>query len=110
MKKTILAATLAGTMTLGGCAALGTGLGGILGDDNNNSGYGYGSNNDFERAAVNACGREASRYGRVAIDQVTQVSRDVVRVVGRTDSRDSRRDQFSCAFRSDNRIVEFRFY
>ena len=120
-------AIAAATMLLGGCSTYGGlgGLGGILGgdtyrDDPYRSGsYGYepyrgpdnyGTNyrNDFERAAFNACGRQASQYGRVAIDRVEQIDRDSVRVIGRTDSRDSRRDEFGCTFRSDGRIVDFR--
>lgn len=74
---------LAATVLLGGCSAYGGlgGLGGILGGDTYRSGSGgyepyrgddlYGTNysNDFERAAFNACGRQASQYGRVAIDR-----------------------------------------
>ena len=113
---------LAATVLLGGCSASGGlgGLGGILGGDTYRSGSGgyepyrgddlYGTNysNDFERAAFNACGRQASQYGRVAIDRVEQIDRNAVRVIGRIDSRDSRRDEFGCTFRSDGRIVDFR--
>ena len=128
MRIFVLPALAAATMLLGGCSTyggLGGGFGGILGgdtyrDDPYRSGsYGYepyrgpdnyGTNyrNDFERAAFNACGRQASQYGRVAIDRVEQIDRDSVRVIGRTDSRDSRRDEFGCTFRSDGRIVDFR--
>ena len=113
---------LAATAILGGCSAYGGlgGLGGILGGDTYRSGSGgyepyrgddlYGTNyrNDFERAAFNACGRQASQYGRVAIDRVEQIDRNAVRVIGRIDSRDSRRDEFGCTFRSDGRIGDFR--
>ena len=112
MRKTILPAAAVATLMLGGCATgygnpIGGVLGGILGGGN--SGYGYNQNrtSQFERAAVDACGRQASRYGRVAIDRVTQNSRDTVRVDGRIDSRDRRRDQFRCIFRNDGRIVDF---
>ena len=127
MKTSLIPAIAAATMLLGGCSAYGGlgGLGGILGgdpyrDDPYRSGsYGYepyrgpdnyGTNyrNDFERAAFNACGRQASQYGRVAIDRVEQIDQNSVRVIGRTDSRDSRRDEFGCTFRSDGRIVDFR--
>ncbi|MCH2486721.1 MAG: hypothetical protein MK010_03125 [Erythrobacter sp.] len=127
MKISFVPALATATMLLGGCSAYGGlgGLGGILGgdtyrDDPYRSGsYGYepyrgddlyGTNysNDFERAAFNACGRRASQYGRVAIDRVEQIDRNAVRVIGRTDSRDSRRDEFGCTFRSDGRIVDFR--
>ena len=33
---------------------------------------------------------------------------NAVRVIGRIDSRDTRRDEFGCTFRSDGRIVDFR--
>ena len=113
---------LAATVLLGGCSAYGGlgGLGGILGGDTYRSGSGgyepyrgddlYGTNysNDFERAAFNACGRQASQYGRVASDRGEQIDRNAVRVIGRIDSRDSRRDEFGCTFRSDGRIVDFR--
>lgn len=104
MRKFLIPVLMSGTLMLGGCAyGLGGGLGGIFGDD----GYGYNSNSDFERAAVNACGREASRYGRVSISYVQQDSRDTVRVDGRIQARDNDRDEFRCIFRSDGRIVDF---
>ena len=115
MRTRILAATLAGTMMLGGCATglggygndpLGGLLGGILGGGYGNYNDGYNAN-DFERAAVNACGQEASRYGSVRIVDVNRGS-DTVRVLGRIDTRDTRRDEFTCTFRSDGRIVDFR--
>ena len=113
---------LAATVLLGGCSAYGGlgGRGGILGGDTYRSGscgyepsrgddlYGTNYSTDFERAAFNACGRQASQYGRVAIDRVEQIDRNAVRVIGRIDSRDSRRDEFGCPFRSDGRIVDFR--
>lgn len=127
MKTSLIPAIAAATMLLGGCSAYGGlgGLGGILGGDTyrddpyRTGSYGYepyrgpdnyGTNyrNDFERAAFNACGRQASQYGRVAIDRVEQIDQNSVRVIGRTDSRDSRRDEFGCTFRSDGRIVDFR--
>jgi hypothetical protein len=117
MKTSLIPAIAAATMLLGGCSAYGGlgGLGGILGgdtyrDDPYRGPDNYGTNyrNDFERAAFNACGRQASQYGRVAIDRVEQIDQNSVRVIGRTDSRDSRRDEFGCTFRSDGRIVDFR--
>ena len=110
MRKTALSAILVGSLALGGCAAgygqnpLGGILGGILGG---NSGYGNQQLSQFERAAANACGQEASRYGRVQITDVRQDSRDTVRVFGRIDTRDRSRDEFACVFRSDGRIVDF---
>ena len=105
MRKLTLAALAAGTLTLGGCAAspLGGLLGGILGDN----GYNNSSNlSQFERAAVEACGREAQRYGQVRIQDARQIERDVVEVRGYVESYNQRRN-FRCAFRSDGRIVGF---
>lgn len=100
MRKSFIPITFFATVMLGGCTTLG-GFGDVFDDDN------YG-NSDFERAAANACGREASRYGRVRIDRVEQNSRDTVQVRGRIDTRDKRRDEFGCTFRSNGRIVDFR--
>ena len=114
MRNKVITAMIAGSLALGGCTAgygydndpIGGILGGIFG-----GGGGYDNNRNlsqFERAAVDACGREASRYGRIQITDVRQQSRDVVEVFGRIDSRDRDRDEFRCAFRSDGRIVDFR--
>ena len=112
MRKLFIPAALAATLALSGCASyggLGGGLGGIFGGGND---YGYGYNNndnrDFERAAVRACGREAERYGQVRITYAEERSRGVYTVQGQIDTRDNRRDQFTCDFRSDGRIVDFR--
>jgi hypothetical protein len=102
MNKFLIPAALAGTVMLGGCASLG-GLGGLLGGDD----YGYNARTDFERAAVEGCGREASRYGRVNITRVEQQGRDYVYVYGRIETRDYSRDEFTCVFRGDGRIVDF---
>ena len=125
MRKLIIPAMLAATLSLGGCATYGGG-GGILGDIfgnggdyrdgdyRNNGDYNYGGNygtanlNEFERAAWSACGQQASRYGRVAIDRVDQTSRENVRVEGRIDVRDRNGDQFGCIFRNDGRVTDFR--
>ncbi|KLE34824.1 hypothetical protein AAW00_07455 [Aurantiacibacter luteus] len=99
---------------LGGCTAYGGDpLGGILGGILGGGGYGGGYNNNnnlsqFERAALEACGREAQRYGGVEITAVQQDTRDTVRVQGRINTRDTRNDEFTCTFRSDGRIVDFR--
>ncbi|RPF71655.1 hypothetical protein [Aurantiacibacter spongiae] len=106
MKKILVPAMLAGSMLLSGCAAgyggnpLGGLLGGVFGGNTRNSG------SQFERAAVEACGREASRYGRVQIADVRQ-SRDIVEVYGSVEERNRYSRQFRCAFRSDGRIVDF---
>ena len=111
MRKVLIPAIAAGTLLLGGCATGygGSPLGGILGSVLGGGG-GYNDNNlsQFERAAVNACGQQASQYGRVSISDVRQTSRDTVRVDGRIDTYDRNRDQFTCTFRSDGRIVDFR--
>lgn len=113
MRKTLFLALTAATLGLGGCASgyggnpLGNILGGILG-----GGTGYDDRNlsEFERAAVNACGQEAQRYtrDRIGVDRVDQISRDVVRVDGRIETRDRSRDQFTCTFASNGRIADFR--
>lgn len=112
MRKIIVPAMLAGSLLVGGCTAygqdpLGGILGGILGGG---VGGGYQDNNlsQFERAALNACGQQAQQYGQVQITDVRQDSQDTVRVQGRIDSYDRNRDEFSCTFRSDGRIVDFR--
>ena len=122
MKFASLATLATAALALSACSTYGDPLGGIFGGDRYRDGsygydpyggpdrYGTGYSNDFERAAFNACGQRASQYGRVAIDRVDQSTRDLVRVIGRTDSRDSRRDEFGCTFRSDGRIVDFRLY
>ncbi len=114
MRKIITPAILAGTLALGGCATYGGGLlGGGFGndryDDRYAGGYGYDRGGDFERAGANACGREASRYGRARVDEVNQEGRDSVIVTGYIDSRDRRGDgRFGCTFSRDGRIVDFR--
>ena len=113
MRKMMLPFAIASAMLATGCSGYGTGslLGGVF--DGTDQGYGsdygyrYRSDNEFERAAVNACGREASRHGRVSINSVDQESRDTVIVTGRIDTRNRDRDQFGCTFRSDGRIVDF---
>ena len=110
MRRTIFPAMIAGTLLLGGCAAgaggnpladiLGSVLGGGVGTQSNTS-------QQFERAAVDACGRQASQYGRVSISGVQQTSRDTLRVTGRIDAGDRYDRQFTCTFRSDGRIIEF---
>ncbi|MGB3796612.1 MAG: hypothetical protein WA957_09965 [Alteraurantiacibacter sp.] len=116
MRNIIFPTALTCTLLLGGCAAspglggnpLGGLLGGILGGnsatDRNLS--------EFERAAVSACGREADRVSRdrVSVERVDQISRDTVRVDGRIETRDQDRDNFTCTFRNDGRIVDFRLY
>jgi hypothetical protein len=67
-------------------------------------GSGYGSG--FSQAAVNACAGTASRYGRVSIRQVRQVSSSSVKVWGYA-SNGYRNEGWDCTFRSDGRITDF---
>lgn len=121
MRKLTMAALLAGTLLLGGCAygpgygyddgygpggGYNDGYGGGYGDG---YGYSYRQNSEFERAAVNACGREASRTGRVEITYAEERDRGVYTVQGRIAVRDPARDQFTCQFSASGRIIDFRF-
>ena len=109
MKKSIIPVILTGAL-LSGCASYGGNpLGGLLGGILGGGGSGYNDRNlsEFERAAVQQCGQEASRYGRVQIRDVRRENRDIVLVYGRIETRDTRRDEFTCAFRNDGRIVDF---
>ncbi len=69
-------------------------------------GSGYGSNGSFSQAAVNACAGTASRYGRVSIRQVRQISSSAVKVWGYA-SNGYRNEGWDCTFRSDGRITDF---
>jgi hypothetical protein len=108
-KMTLFPIAAAGTFLLGGCAA---GMGGnpmanILGSVLGGGGGAQANGSAFEQAAVNACGQQASQYGRVSITRVEQRSADTVRVDGRIESN-NRGGEFTCTFRSDGRIVDFR--
>lgn len=85
--------------------------------------YGYGgSYNSPDRFAINACGNQASRYGRVSIGDVRPKGRSSLRVRGFVDAdarysdRGSRygysqgfeRRTFTCTVRYDGRISNFR--
>jgi hypothetical protein len=98
------------SLGLAGCATSPYGMGGpleaVLGSvlgGSSNQGYGSG---DFQQAAINACGREASRYGQVSIRDVRQQSSSTLRVYGVVGSNYGGRD-FECSFRSDGRITDF---
>ncbi|HWH17802.1 MAG TPA: hypothetical protein VNT77_05620 [Allosphingosinicella sp.] len=113
MRKFILPLLAASTLTLGGCAygLGGDPLTGILGSVLGGGGYGQGGygaygNQEFQRAAVNACGNYASRYGRVSIANVEMRSGDTLRVYG-TVSDGYRGRNFACSFRADGRITDF---
>jgi len=124
MRKMIAPFLLAGTLALGGCASgygadplgsiLGGVLGGGLGGGYGSGGYGYpgqtgGYNNqNFQQAAVNACGSQASRYGQVQITNVQPSGSSSLRVYGtvRVNNGYQQRN-FACTFRSDGRISDF---
>ena len=90
-------------LPLGACTALaGPGL---YGDRGYDGAYGRGGP-DFRTMAVDTCGAEASRYGRVNITQVQAVSRSTLRVYGTIDAN-YRRHAFGCSFREDGRITDF---
>ena len=115
MRKPFSALVLFGALAVGGCAAnpllggyggmggpLEAVIGSVLGGGGN---QGYGNNN-FQQAAVNACGGEASRYGQVSIQDVRQQSSSTLRVYGVVGSDYGSRN-FQCSFRSDGRITDF---
>ena len=124
MRKSFLPVLMAGTLALGGCAGglggmggpmdpvgaiLGSVLSGAVGGGSGgygqNSGYG---NQSFQNAAVNACGSQASRYGRVSVTNVQQVSSSTLQVYGTVDVNGGfDRRPFVCNFRSDGRITGF---
>jgi hypothetical protein len=109
-KMALLPIAAAGSFLLSGCAA---GMGGnpmadILGSVLNGGAGAQASGGTFERAAVNACGQQASQYGRVSITNVEQRSADTIRVDGRIEADNRGSGQFTCTFRSDGRIVDFR--
>ncbi len=120
MRKLTTSALFAGAIMLGGCAygygdgygndnGYGDGYGGGYGGSYGGSyGYSYRDDNAFERAAVNACGREASRYGEIRITYAEERERGLYTVQGQIEIRDSRRDQFTCEFSSSGRVVDFR--
>lgn len=112
MNKLVLGAVMSGSLLLGGCAMYDGGLFGDLGrdryGDRYGDDYGYGGGDEFERAAADACGREASRYGRATISRVNREGANEVIVTGRIRTDDSRRDEFGCTFSRDGRIVDFR--
>ena len=119
-KQLTISALFAGAIALGGCAygygdgygyddGYGDGYGGGgYGGYGGEYGYSYRNDGEFERAAVNACGREASRYGRIQITYAEERDRGVYTVQGDINNRDRRRDKFTCRFDSSGRVVDFR--
>ncbi|MGX7894115.1 hypothetical protein [Tsuneonella sp. HG222] len=112
MHKLFIPTLLAGSLALSACATspygmgggdpLGGLLGGILGSQSPQN-----NQTQFQQQAANACAQEASRYGRVAISDVRQTERDIVLVYGRVQTQSGAQRDFNCAYRSDNRIVDF---
>lgn len=86
-------------------AILGSVLGGGGGYGVQGAGYG---NTNFQNAAVNACGSQASQYGRVNVTNVAAVSSSTLQVQGTVDVNGGfQRRGFVCNFRSDGRITGF---
>ncbi len=119
MRKTILSMMLVGAVGVGGCASgygqnpLGSILGSVLGGvggggaypNQSNGGY---NNQQFQQAAVNACGAQAQQYGRVNINNVQARSSSTLRVYGTVEVNNGyQRRGFECDFRSDGRITDF---
>ena len=106
MRKAFIPAALSAPFLLGGCAAIGGDglLGDLFGGGND---YGYDARDGFERDAVKACGDEASRFGRATVIEAEAQNREYMYVSGRIDSRDRNRDEFTCVFRADGRVVDF---
>ena len=114
MRKLFIPIFLAGGLSVGGCTTagiaeqvLGSVLGGGLGGQGGYGNNGYGNQN-FQQAAVNACGQQAQRYGQVRIDNVEQRSSSM-RVYGTVQTNNYDQRQFACSFSSSGRITEFQF-
>jgi hypothetical protein len=85
-------------------------------------GYGQGQYGSMESRAINACGAEGSRYGRISIGDVRPKSRDKLEVRGFIDmqgrdrgygydrgyGRGYERRTFTCTVRYDGRISKFK--
>ena len=102
MRTATIAAGLAGALTLGGCAGV---TDGILNDVLGTRGGGY--ERDGERLAVDACAREAQRYGRVSITRVDRRDNRSYRVRGVIEGNYNQRHAFECDVRGDGRITDF---
>ena len=102
MRKLTLTATLGASMALGGCAVGEQVLGSVLGT-NSDGRYG----NQYERRAVDACTRQAQRYGRVSITEVERRSERTYRVRGIAEAGYNDRRSFKCDVRDDGRITDF---
>ena len=110
MRKSIFMLVAAAALPLGGCAyglggqdVLGGVLGSVLGGNNRAMG-----GQSFQDAAVEACAREAQRYGRVQVTDVRAQSSSTLRVQGIVDTNNGfDRRGFGCSFREDGRITDF---
>ena len=121
MRKLTILSLIASPLLLAGCTTgygmdpLGGLLGSVLGSGGygdsayGNSGYGNNAQGSFQQAAVDACGQQASQYGRVSIGNVQQVSGDTLRVSGSASVNTYQQRGFYCDFRSDGRITNFRW-
>jgi hypothetical protein len=112
MKKTVFSLLLAATLPLGGCAAgglaglagpsvVGSVLGNVLAPSTGMGGP------DFQTAAVDACGAEAARYGRVTVTDIRSAGSSILHVIGTIDGNDYQRRNFACSFREDGGIADF---
>ncbi len=108
MRQTWLPLLLAGSLALGGCQY--AGLAPVVADlVNQAAGERRYADEDFGRAAAEACRGRAARHGRVAITRVEQDSSRTMRVRGTIEDPYQVQDRgFVCVFRSDGRIAEFR--
>ncbi len=107
MRKTWLPVVLAGSLAVGGCQYVG--LAPVLAEVvNQAAGERRYADEDFGRAAAEACRGRAARHGRVSITGVEQHSSGTMRVRGTIEDPYQVRDRgFVCLFRSDGRIAEF---
>ena len=80
-------------------------LGGVLGGAYA-SPYGSSYGSGFSQAAVNACAGTASRFGRVGVRDVRQLSGSSLKVFGTVSNGYNSRN-WDCTFRSDGRITDF---
>lgn len=113
MRKSPAAILIAGALALGGCATspFGGGVGGpleaVLGQVLGGNGSRDNGGSNFQRAAINACGNQASQFGQVQIRDVRQQSRNTLRVFGIVNTNFEGSRNFQCSFRSDGRITDF---
>lgn len=119
MRKVLMPTVLAAGLTLSGCAAV---LPAVIGTAVNQgisaatraaaSDRGSGlspQQQQLRNAAANACGQQASQYGLVTISDVQQASRTTLRVHGIIAANGPNQQRsFTCSFRNDGQITDFR--